>query len=106
MTTDAALFAWQPVEAATPVPTVSVTGCCCGQEHQVDGKRWQRAEADMAGEPVTITVRVGDGPRWRVPRLYLALHGLAASTLDRTGARYGWEHDHTPADAPGVDMGV
>jgi len=66
--------------------------CACGQPlHYSSPKLYEQVERmiQIAGDPL-VTVTTPDG-RWRVPRHYIALHGLKASELPTLGPALGFE---------------
>jgi hypothetical protein len=70
-----------------------VTGldCPCGEVHELSAAIRAAYANVTAGLPVTVRVRIGDGRCWRVPRIYIAAHGLKAGDLPALAARYGFE---------------
>lgn len=67
-----------------------VDGCCCGERHQVSTAVLARFDQATAGLGPEVIVDVPGG-RWRVPRLFIACHGLKAADLPRLAGVYGWE---------------
>lgn len=66
--------------------------CACGRplHYSYPGsERVMREIVAMQGETVVITVTGGES--YRVPRHYIALHGLAAADLRGLAARYNWK---------------
>lgn len=66
--------------------------CGCGEPlHYTDRvvEAQVRALVDELGELVTVTA-AGQGS-YRVPRHYIALHGLAAEDVAMLAELYGWE---------------
>lgn len=64
--------------------------CGCGQPLHYTSPDTQRAVerlVDELGPDVTITTPEGS---WRVPRHYIALHGIEALALPTLADRYGW----------------
>lgn len=45
---------------------------------------------DRLGERVTVSV-AGTRRAYKIPRHYVALHGLAAADLDQLAEQFGWE---------------
>lgn len=65
--------------------------CGCGERlHYVDREAETTVRALIRSYGPLITVEVGRHA-WRVPRHYIALHGLAAPELPELAERYGWE---------------
>jgi hypothetical protein len=65
--------------------------CGCGRRLHYSSPESQRIVEmmiDELGPDVTVTLEDGS---WRVPRHYIALHGLRADRLKRLATRYGWE---------------
>lgn len=60
--------------------------CDCGKTHLLPST----ITAVWAGLPDTVVVETPRA-RWRVPRVYIAAHGLAAGELASLAARYEWE---------------
>ena len=60
-------------------------GCPCGWPHEVP-EAYRRA---VAGQPSWVTARAG-GRAWRVPHLWVQVHGLTAATLPELARLYGW----------------
>lgn len=73
----------------------TVTGCCCGQDHQMAADVAAAYGAVTNGKPETVTIEVPGSGSWLVPRVYIACHGLAARDLAVLAARYGWERGGT-----------
>lgn len=68
-----------------------VDGCCCGQPHQADPGILAAFERVTAGLDPLFDISVPGEGTWRVPRLYVACHGLAPGDLPKLAATYGWE---------------
>jgi hypothetical protein len=65
--------------------------CACGQPlHYSDPAIQALVERLIARLGPEIPVQVG-ARAWRVPRHYIALHGLKAWELPALATRYGWE---------------
>lgn len=73
-----------------PVSFVKITDCCCGVPHRMKLSAWERFQKAVAGKAETVPVGNGYGC-WRVPRIFIACHGLAAHMIRATAERYGWE---------------
>ena len=67
-----------------------VTGCCCGDRHLMTPGGLAALERVTAGLDPLVTVSTPAGA-WRVPRLYIACHGLKAADLPRLAGVHGWE---------------
>ncbi len=63
--------------------------CCCGDEHK-DDKRWPLVQdfVDKHGETVIVTVPNGNS--WRVPRAWIAFHGIREQEVPALADKYGW----------------
>ena len=68
----------------------TVKGCPCGRTHHCSDRLWQKFLELTKGKPETVPVGNVRGA-WRVPRLYIAMHGLAAEQLAELADRYDWE---------------
>lgn len=66
--------------------------CPCGADHGIDSPAAYLLVAKSVyelGETVNVTV---DGlGAWRVPRIWIGIHGLKAVELPALAERYGWE---------------
>lgn len=69
---------------------VQITDCCCGVQHRMKQETWETYCHTVKDKASTVPVGNGLGC-WRVPRLYIACHGLVASALRELAARYSWE---------------
>jgi hypothetical protein len=67
-----------------------VTGCPCGEPHAMSEEAWAAFCSVTKGLPETILAEM-DGQSWRVPRVYIAVHGLKGTVLPVLAERYGWE---------------
>lgn len=67
--------------------------CACGQPlHYTDPVAQVAVESQVARLGETVLVQVADEPFGvRVPRHYIALHGIRAQALADLQERYGWE---------------
>jgi len=69
-----------------------VDGCPCGVLHMMSADvlaSFERLTAGFEDPRVLVSVpRVGN---WRVPRVFIACHGLKAADLPAVAARYGFE---------------
>jgi hypothetical protein len=69
---------------------VAVAGCPCGAVHQLSSDARDAYLDVVAGLPAVIPIRVDGVGAWRVPRLYVAMHGLKAAELAGLAEQYGW----------------
>jgi hypothetical protein len=70
--------------------TSPLPACPCGQPHAIFNPAVTTALTgmiDALGELVTVTTPQGS---WRVPRVYVAAHGVAAGDLTALAQRYGF----------------
>lgn len=74
-----------------------VDGCPCGDRHLMTPGGLAALEQVTAGLDPLVTVGMPGGA-WRVPRLYIACHGLKAADLPQLAAVYGWERVDGPPD--------
>lgn len=67
--------------------------CCCGRPlHYTNAAVDYATHEGVRKWGPTIDVQVGGADRaYKVPRHYIALHGLKARELDMLAWRYGWE---------------
>lgn len=67
--------------------------CGCGLPlHYNDPEVEAKVRAIIAEKGVTVVVGMLDGDHaYRVPRHYIAKHGLAAAELETLAEQYGWE---------------
>jgi hypothetical protein len=73
-----------------PVSFVQITDCCCGVAHRMKQQSWEKFRHFTKGKAPTVPVGSGVAA-WRVPRIYIACHGLAAAELAALALQYGWE---------------
>jgi len=66
------------------------TGCPCGVPHEMTPAIAEAYAKVTAGLPASVTVRTSGGT-FRVPRLFIACHGLKADELPVLAGRYGFE---------------
>ena len=66
------------------------TGCPCGTPHELTPVVARAYGELTAGLSPTVAVTTPDGT-FRVPRIFIAVHGLKADELPALAARYGWE---------------
>ena len=74
----------------SPPDVTELPRCSCGQVHQLADPlaHWVACYwIDQLGERVTVTTPAGS---WEVPRVWIAVHGLAAEDLPLLAAVYGW----------------
>lgn len=64
--------------------------CPCGQEHT--GEAWEICVrlVQQLGECVRVQV-IGSPRSFRVPRVFVGMHGLRAEELPALAEKYGWE---------------
>ena len=65
--------------------------CACGEAlhySQPDVRRKMERLVQELGPTVVVRTSAGG---WRVPRHYIALHGLMAEELPALAAKYGWK---------------
>jgi hypothetical protein len=68
---------------------VDITDCCCGRLHVMSQLAWEKYRRAVAGKPSAMPVGNGFGC-WRVPRIFIACHGLVAAEIPALAERYGW----------------
>jgi hypothetical protein len=68
-----------------------VEGCPCGDRHLMSAEVRDAIDAITAGLADTVPVIVRGRGAYRVPRLYIACHGLAAADLPGIAERYGFQ---------------
>ena len=63
--------------------------CCCGDAHEGD-PRWDFIQPliDANGETIEVST---PGGSWKVPRAFIAFHGLKAEDLGSLADKYGWQ---------------
>jgi hypothetical protein len=75
--------------APAPVSFVEITDCCCGSAHRMKRTAWEKFQREIKGK--LPTVPVGGGlAAWRVPRIYIACHGIISGDLPALAEQYGW----------------
>jgi hypothetical protein len=67
-----------------------VSACPCGVAHELSAAVRPAYEAVTEGLDPDITVDIS-GERWRVPRIFIAVHGLRPADMPELAARYGFE---------------
>lgn len=67
-----------------------IKGCPCGVTHEVDLPSQDSYERVTAGLPETVTIHVPGEGRWRVPRAFIACHGLKPAELPQLARQYGF----------------
>lgn len=70
--------------------TKTISDCPCGMVHLMNDKAWQAYRSVTAGKSKTMLCGNVRGC-WRVPRIFIACHGLSASLLAEQAEQYGWE---------------
>lgn len=66
--------------------------CCCGQVHELPGMI-----ADFIrdlGADIAVMTEAGS---WRVPRAYIAVHGLAGANVSALASVFGWPEANNDA---------
>lgn len=76
--------------AKAPASLVEVTNCCCGVVHRMKRRAWEQVQAATRDKADTVPVGTGIDC-WRVPRIYIACHGISASELPKLADLYDWE---------------
>lgn len=69
---------------------VSVIGCPCGDSHPMDARTKAEYDKVTAGVDPLITVTIGAGS-WRVPRIFIACHGVKPVELPEVAEQHGFE---------------
>jgi hypothetical protein len=70
--------------------TSPLSRCDCGRPlHYTDAKQFDVVDKLVEQLGPTVLISLDEGA-WRVPRHYVALHGLAARELPALAKRYGW----------------
>lgn len=65
------------------------TGCCCGERHEVTPNlAVVLTQVKELGEAIEISTLGGS---WKVPRVYIAVHGLKAHEVGVLAKKYGWK---------------
>lgn len=73
------------------VAFVQITDCCCGVAHRMKQASWDTYRQSVKGKRSTVPVGNGVTGCWRVPRIFIACHGLLAAALPALAAKYEWE---------------
>lgn len=68
---------------------ILVTGCPCGETHAVSQHAWGLYVGITARIPAENIVCLG-GINYRIPHLYIALHGLRGEDFPDLAGRYGF----------------
>jgi hypothetical protein len=68
----------------------TVTDCPCGVPHELTSDIWKLYDRLQEGQDPRMPVTIPAGS-WRVPRIYIACHGLKAQDIPELAGRYGWE---------------
>lgn len=66
-----------------------VPGCCCGLDHRMPEASWRAFRETTRGLPEDVPVGNGYGC-WRVPRIFIACHGIKSAELAALARKYGW----------------
>jgi hypothetical protein len=66
--------------------------CPCGDIHELSAAARSVYENVTRGLPADVPVKVPGGC-WRVPRIFIAVHGLKAAELPALAEKYGFEAD-------------
>lgn len=73
--------------------TWGTVDCPCGRTHTLSGdawEAWQRAAQASDEATPTRVLQVRDRS-WKVPRIWVAVHGFPGVMTAALAARYGWE---------------
>jgi hypothetical protein len=73
-----------------PAKGIGVGVCPCGATHELAAMVRAPYEAVTEGLNPDITVDIS-GERWRVPRIFIAVHGLRAADMPELAVQYGFE---------------
>lgn len=66
-----------------------ITSCPCGHEHEIDDQINNALNNMTRGLPRTVVIATG-GQAYKVPRIYIAAHGLEATELAGLARKYSW----------------
>jgi hypothetical protein len=69
---------------------VMIKDCCCGVDHRMKRSAWDKYRQVVKGKLPTVPVGTGIAC-WRIPRIYIACHGIKAAEVPLLAERYGWE---------------
>lgn len=64
--------------------------CPCGEDHDESTDAWKAVRNLVEKLGALVTVTIGGVGSWKVPRVYIALHGLKAQDLPTLAQTYGW----------------
>lgn len=65
--------------------------CPCGDLHELSAAVRGAYDAVTSGLDNCVTVRIEGNRAWKVPRIYIAVHGLKTAELPGLAAQYGFE---------------
>lgn len=65
--------------------------CACGPLHYTDRAAQRRMQRLVDSLGPFVAVHIAGLGMWRVPRHYIALHGLKAPEVPRLALKFGWE---------------
>jgi hypothetical protein len=66
--------------------------CPCGREWHFTNKLAESMIEELVkAKGETVVMRLDDGRGWRVPRVWIALHGIKAKTLPKVAKERGFE---------------
>lgn len=75
-----------------PVGAEPVAMCPCGLPlHYSSADSQAHVESVIAKKGPVVTIAIMGGRTFKVPRHYIALHGLQASEINELAAKYGFE---------------
>jgi hypothetical protein len=63
--------------------------CPCGEIHELSARTRVAYDNVTMGLPADVMITVPEGS-WRVPRIFLAVHGVKADELPALAERYGF----------------
>lgn len=72
------------------VSFVEITNCCCGVVHRMKQQAWEKFRHETKGKLPTVPVGTGLDC-WRVPRIFIACHGISAKELPALARQYDWD---------------
>lgn len=75
---------------------MGIVQCDCGEQHYP--MIWSDEEQCMKSMPdefilgtIDVVITGRDGGTWRVPKIYIAVHGVVGSDVPNHAKQYGWE---------------
>ena len=68
-----------------------IDDCPCGERHLMSAETFAAYELLLAGFTDPRVTVSAPGGSWRVPRIFIACHGLKAAEMPALAARYGFE---------------